>query len=133
MNLEIVILAAGKGARMHSSLPKALQRLGGKPLLAHVLETAASLEHCGIHAVIGHGADLVRRTFENPDFPFAGVSGLNWVLQEKQLGTGHAVQQAMPRVDVDLVLVLCGDVPLVRPRTLRKTGRAGRRRQRRPC
>lgn len=120
MNLEIVILAAGKGARMHSSLPKALQRLGGKPLLAHVLETAASLEHSGIHAVIGHGAELVRRTFENPDFPFAGVSGLNWVLQEKQLGTGHAVQQAMFGINADLVLVLYGDVPLVRPGTLRE-------------
>ena len=119
MKLEIVILAAGKGARMHSSMPKALQRLGGRPLLAHVLEAAASLEQSGIHAVIGHGAELVRRTFQNPDFPFAGLAGLNWVLQQQQLGTGHAVQQAMPRVTADLVLVLYGDVPLVLPDTLR--------------
>ena len=119
MKLEIVILAAGKGARMHSSMPKALQRLGGRPLLAHVLEAAASLEQSGIHTVIGHGAELVRRTFQNPDFPFAGLAGLNWVLQQQQLGTGHAVQQAMPRVTADLVLVLYGDVPLVLPDTLR--------------
>lgn len=119
MKLQIVILAAGQGTRMFSSLPKAVHRLGGKPLLAHVLETAASLDNSGIHAVIGHGAELVRQTFESPDFPFAGNSGLNWVLQERQLGTGHAMRQAMPHVEADLVLVLYGDVPLVRPHTLR--------------
>ncbi|MDE0480131.1 MAG: bifunctional UDP-N-acetylglucosamine diphosphorylase/glucosamine-1-phosphate N-acetyltransferase GlmU, partial [Gammaproteobacteria bacterium] len=120
MKLEIVILAAGQGTRMFSSLPKVLHRLGGKPLLAHVLQAAASLDNSGIHAVIGHGAELVRQTFESPDFPFAGVDGPNWVLQEQQLGTGHAVQQAMPQVSGDLVLVLSGDVPLVRPDTLRE-------------
>ena len=119
MSLEIVILAAGQGTRMHSALPKALHRLGGKPLLAHVLEAAASLDNSGIHAVIGHGAELVRRTFESPDFPFAGSGGLNWVPQERQLGTGHAAQQAMPHVNAELVLVLYGDVPLVCPDTLR--------------
>ena len=119
MKLEIVILAAGQGTRMFSSLPKALHRLGGKPLLAHVLEAAASLDNSGIHAVIGHGAELVRQTFESPDSPFAGIGVPNWVLQEQQLGTGHAVQQAMPHVDADLVLALAGDVPLVRPDTLR--------------
>lgn len=119
MKLQIAILAAGQGSRMFSSLPKALHRLGGKPLLAHVLETAASLDNSGIHAVIGHGAELVRQTFESPDFPYVANGGLNWVLQERQLGTGHAVQQAMPHVDADLVLVLYGDVPLVRPDTLR--------------
>ncbi len=119
MKLQIVILAAGQGTRMFSSLPKVLHRLGGKPLLAHVLETAASLDNSGIHAVIGHGAELVRHTFESPDFPFADIGRPNWVLQEQQLGTGHAVQQAMPHVDADLVLVLSGDVPLVRPDTLR--------------
>lgn len=118
MKLQIVILAAGQGTRMFSSLPKALHRLGGKPLLAHVLEAAASLDNSGIHAVIGHGAELVRRTFESPDFPYVANGSLNWVLQERQLGTGHAVQQAMPHVDADLVLVLYGDVPLVRPDTL---------------
>ena len=120
MKLEIVILAAGQGTRMFSSLPKVLHRLGGKPLLAHVLESASSLDNSGIHAVIGHGAELVRQTFESPDFPFADVDGPNWVLQEQQLGTGHAVQQAMPQVSGDLVLVLSGDVPLVRPDTLRE-------------
>ena len=120
MKLEIVILAAGKGARMHSSLPKALQRLGGRPLLAHVLDAAASLDYSAVHIVVGHGAELVRRTFEKPDFPFTGVAGLNWVLQAQQLGTGHAVKQAMPQVEGDLLLVLYGDVPLVRPDTLRE-------------
>ncbi len=120
MKLQIVILAAGQGTRMFSSLPKVLHRLGGKPLLAHVLEAAASLDNSGIHAVIGHGAELVRQTFESHDFPFAGIGGPNWVRQEQQLGTGHAVQQAMPHVDADLVLVLSGDVPLVRPDTLRE-------------
>ena len=118
MKLQIVILAAGQGTRMFSSLPKALHRLGGRPLLAHVLEAAAALDNSGIHAVIGHGAELVRRTFESPDFPCVANGSLNWVLQERQLGTGHAVQQAMPHVDADLVLVLYGDVPLVRPDTL---------------
>ncbi|MYE99699.1 MAG: UDP-N-acetylglucosamine diphosphorylase/glucosamine-1-phosphate N-acetyltransferase [Gammaproteobacteria bacterium] len=120
MKLEIVILAAGQGTRMFSSLPKVLHRLGGKPLLAHVLESASSLDNSGIHAVVGHGAELVRQTFESPDFPFADIGGLNWVLQEQQLGTGHAVQQAMPQVSGDLVLVLSGDVPLVRPDALRE-------------
>ena len=113
MKLEIVILAAGKGSRMHSSLPKVLHRLGGRPLLAHVLQAAASLDHCGIHAVVGQGAEKVRAAFGSPDTP-----RLEWVLQQQQLGTGHAVQQAMPGVESDLVLVLCGDVPLVRSATL---------------
>ena len=116
--LEIIILAAGKGSRMRSSLPKVLHPLGGRPLLAHVLETVASLNHSGIHAVIGHGADQVRSAFDSADssdFPFPGP---NWVLQERQLGTGHAVQQALPAVKADAVLVLCGDVPLVRRETL---------------
>ncbi len=120
MNLEIVILAAGKGSRMHSALPKALQRLGGRPLLAHVLETAELLEHRGVHVVVGHGAKLVRRTFQSPDFPFCARREPNWVLQDRQLGTGHALQQALPHVNSDLVLALYGDVPLVRAETLRE-------------
>ncbi len=119
MKLEVVILAAGKGTRMHSGMPKALHRLGGRPLLAHVLQAAAALDPAAVHAVVGHGAELVRRTFANPDFPAAGIPGLNWVAQERQLGTGHAVRQALPQVAADLLLVLCGDVPLVRPDTLR--------------
>ncbi len=115
MKLEIIILAAGKGSRMRSDLPKALHPLGGRPLLSHVFETAASLDHCGIHAVIGHGAGQVRRSFHFSEFP-----AVNWVPQERQLGTGHAVQQAMPGISADLVLVLYGDVPLVRRATLKR-------------
>ncbi len=115
MKLEIIILAAGKGSRMRSDLPKALHLLGGRPLLSHVFETAASLDHCGIHAVIGHGAGQVRRSFHFSEFP-----AVNWVPQERQLGTGHAVQQAMPGISADLVLVLYGDVPLVRRATLKR-------------
>ncbi len=115
MKLEIIILAAGKGSRMRSGLPKVLHPLGGRPLLSHVFETAAGLDHCGIHAVIGHGAGQVRRRFDSPEF-----SAVNWVPQERQLGTGHAVQQAMPGISADLALVLYGDVPLVRRDTLQK-------------
>ena len=115
MKLEIIILAAGKGSRMRSDLPKALHPLGGRPLLSHVFETAASLDHCGIHAVIGHGSGQVRRSFHFSEFP-----AVNWVPQERQLGTGHAVQQAMPGISADLVLVLYGDVPLVRRATLKR-------------
>lgn len=115
MKLEIIILAAGKGSRMRSDLPKALHPLGGRPLLSHVFETAASLDHCGIHAVIGHGAGQVRRSFHFSDFP-----AVNWVPQERQLGTGHAVRQAMPGISADLALVLYGDVPLVRRGTLQR-------------
>lgn len=120
MKLEAIILAAGKGTRMYSSLPKALHRLGGKPLLAHVLEAAATLRPAGVHVVIGHGADNVRRIFESPDFIRSSAGGPNWVSQEQQLGTGHAVQQAMSHIGADLVMVLYGDVPLVRPETLQR-------------
>ena len=120
MKLEVVILAAGKGTRMYSSLPKALHCLGGRPLLAHVLEAAQSLQHSGVHVVIGQGAGLVRDTFESPDFKFPGAKSLNWVLQEQQLGTGHAIQQVMPHVGAEIVLVLFGDVPLVRAATLQR-------------
>jgi len=119
MQFSIVILAAGKGARMQGSLPKTLHRLGGKPLLAHVLDAAAALGHSAIHVVVGHGAELVRQAFASPDFPcLVTAAELNWVLQQPPLGTGHAVQQAMPRVRAEVVLVLYGDVPAVRPETL---------------
>lgn len=111
MSLSIVILAAGQGTRMRSSLPKVLHPLGGRPLLAHVLERANELGADRIHVVVGHGADRVRETF--PD------AGVNWVLQERQLGTGHAVAQAMPAIPDDhVVLVMYGDVPLIRKSTL---------------
>lgn len=110
--LSVVILAAGQGKRMKSQLPKVLQPLGGRPLLAHVLDTARSLDAASIHVVYGHGGERVRETL--PD------AQLHWALQAEQLGTGHAVQQAMPQVPDDhLVLVLYGDVPLLRASTLR--------------
>ena len=119
MSLEIVILAAGQGKRMRSELPKVLHPLAGRPLLAHVLDTARALGAAGTFVVHGHGAEKVREAF-----PGAGVE---WVLQAEQLGTGHAVQQAMPRLRGDgEVLVLYGDVPLVREATLRRLVEAGR-------
>jgi bifunctional UDP-N-acetylglucosamine pyrophosphorylase/glucosamine-1-phosphate N-acetyltransferase len=119
MPLSVVILAAGQGKRMASDLPKVLQPLAGRPLLAHVIDTARSLNPAAIHVVYGHGGERVREAF--PD------SGICWVLQAEQLGTGHAVQQAMHGIPDDhIVLVLYGDVPLVRAATLSDlAGRAG--------
>jgi bifunctional UDP-N-acetylglucosamine pyrophosphorylase / glucosamine-1-phosphate N-acetyltransferase len=110
--LSVVILAAGQGKRMKSDLPKVLQPLAGHPLLAYVLDAAAALEPAMIHAVYGHGGEQVRLAVRAPN--------LRWVLQSEQLGTGHAVQQALPGVPDDhMVLVLYGDVPLIRTETLR--------------
>ena len=111
MPLSIIILAAGQGTRMRSSLPKVLHELGGRPLLAHVIETARALESADIHVVIGHGAGHVQDAFPDPD--------IHWVMQEQQLGTGHAVAQVMPAVaDDHTVLVMYGDVPLISAATL---------------
>ena len=111
MKLSIIILAAGQGTRMNSTRPKVLHPLGGRPLLAHVLDTARTLQTADIHVVIGHGAEQVRAVLPDTD--------IHWVLQEQQLGTGHAVAQAMPAVpDENTVLVMYGDVPLVRRQTL---------------
>jgi len=111
MPLSVVILAAGQGKRMKSDLPKVLQPLAGRPLLGHVLDTAAGLEAAATCVVYGHGAEQVLRSFEGRD--------VRWVLQAEQHGTGHAVMQAMPQVPDDhLVLVLYGDVPLVQLDTL---------------
>ncbi|HEY6641468.1 bifunctional UDP-N-acetylglucosamine diphosphorylase/glucosamine-1-phosphate N-acetyltransferase GlmU [Povalibacter sp.] len=111
MPLSIVILAAGQGKRMKSDLPKVLQPLAGQPLLSHVLATAKSLGADSIHVVYGHGGDQVReRLVDEP---------VNWVLQAEQLGTGHAVAQAMPHIPDDhQVLILYGDVPLIRKSSL---------------
>ncbi|HYA38954.1 MAG TPA: bifunctional UDP-N-acetylglucosamine diphosphorylase/glucosamine-1-phosphate N-acetyltransferase GlmU [Candidatus Methylomirabilis sp.] len=110
--LEIVILAAGQGKRMYSDTPKVLHRLGGRALLAHVLDSARALQPAAVHVVYGHGGERVREAF-----PQAQV---NWVRQAEQKGTGHAVAQALPAVaDRSVVLVLYGDVPLIRPETLR--------------
>jgi bifunctional UDP-N-acetylglucosamine pyrophosphorylase/glucosamine-1-phosphate N-acetyltransferase len=112
MKLAVVILAAGQGKRMKSDLPKVLQPLAGMPLLAHVVSRARLLEPSSIHVVYGHGGDAVRAAIRDAD--------LKWSLQVEQLGTGHAVAQAMPEVsDDELALILYGDVPLIRPETLR--------------
>lgn len=111
--LEIIILAAGQGKRMYSDTPKVLHHVAGRPLLAHVLESAGSLKPAAVHVVYGHGGEQVRAAF-----PMAKV---NWVRQAEQRGTGHAVAQAIPAVaDRAKVLVLYGDVPLIRPETLRE-------------
>ena len=120
MTLAVVVLAAGQGKRMRSSLPKVLHPLGGKPLLAHVLDAARQLEPEQLIVVHGHGGEAVR----------AAVAGtaIDWVEQAERLGTGHALAQALPRVKRGAtVLVLNGDVPLVRPDTMRSLVRAARR------
>lgn len=116
--LNVVILAAGLGKRMQSDLPKVLHPIAGKPMLAHVLDTARALNPARIVVVVGHGADTVKAAFaDQPDLQFA--------LQSPQQGTGHAVQQAIPFLldsgsPDDATLVLYGDVPLVQPETLQR-------------
>ena len=113
MPLDVVVLAAGQGKRMRSDLPKVLHPLAGRALLAHVLDTARSLSPRKTVVVHGHGAERVRAAFPQAD--------LEWVLQAEQLGTGHAVQQAMPKVDAEsTVVILYGDVPLVRAESLKR-------------
>lgn len=110
--LSVVILAAGKGKRMASDLPKVLHRIGGKPLLGHVLATASGLGAATRLVVYGHGGETVKTTF-------ASEQGVIWVEQAQQLGTGHAMAQALPLLeDASVVLVLYGDVPLIRAETL---------------
>ena len=113
MAMNVVILAAGQGKRMHSDLPKVLHPLAGKPLLGHVLDTAREIGATKICVVYGHGGEQVRAALDAPD--------LTWALQEPQLGTGHAVLQAMPAaVPSAPTLILYGDVPLIRTSTLRR-------------
>jgi bifunctional UDP-N-acetylglucosamine pyrophosphorylase/glucosamine-1-phosphate N-acetyltransferase len=110
--MNIVILAAGQGKRMYSALPKVLHRLAGKPLLAHVIDTATSLGPERVCIVYGHGGETVRQAFSD--------ANVEWALQEPQLGTGHAVQQALPHMALDdVTLILYGDVPLVTADTMR--------------
>ncbi|MFA0809709.1 bifunctional UDP-N-acetylglucosamine diphosphorylase/glucosamine-1-phosphate N-acetyltransferase GlmU [Microbulbifer epialgicus] len=111
MTIDVVILAAGKGSRMHSNLPKVLHPIGGIPMLGRVIDTARQLGEVEITVVIGHGAELVREHFAD--------SGVKFVEQAEQLGTGHAVAQAIPNFREDArILVLYGDVPLVKLGTL---------------
>ncbi len=118
MTLSIVILAAGQGKRMNSALPKVLQPLAGRPLLGHVLTAARALEPAAVHVVYGHGGEQVQAALAGDLAIVAPRS--SWVLQAEQKGTGHAMQQALPVLhDDEIVLVLYGDVPLVQPETLR--------------
>jgi bifunctional UDP-N-acetylglucosamine pyrophosphorylase/glucosamine-1-phosphate N-acetyltransferase len=118
MTLSIVILAAGQGKRMNSALPKVLQPLAGRPLLGHVLAAARALEPAAVHVVYGHGGEQVQAAL-GADLAAAAPRS-SWVLQAEQKGTGHAMQQALPALqDDEIVLVLYGDVPLVQPETLR--------------
>lgn len=111
MTLAVVTLAAGKGSRMKSDLPKVLHPLAGKPMLAHVLSSAQALGDAKLHVVIGHGAEQVQQQMQAFDICYA--------LQTEQNGTGHAVAQAMPNVDASAtVLILYGDVPLIASDTL---------------
>lgn len=111
MSVDVVILAAGQGSRMKSSLPKVLHAVGGKPMVQHVIDSAMSLPEAKVHVVVGHGAELVKAELEGQSVSFA--------LQAEQLGTGHAVAQAMPEIaNEGTVLVLYGDVPLTPTATM---------------
>lgn len=110
MSLDIVILAAGQGTRMRSALPKVLHPIAGKSMLAHVVDTARKLKPQSIQVVIGHGAETVREQLAADDVSF--------VVQSEQLGTGHAVAQAVPNLKAENTLVLYGDVPLIEASTL---------------
>ncbi|MCW3147746.1 bifunctional UDP-N-acetylglucosamine diphosphorylase/glucosamine-1-phosphate N-acetyltransferase GlmU [Stutzerimonas stutzeri] len=112
MSLDIVILAAGQGTRMRSSLPKVLHPVAGKSMLGHVIDTARALKPRSIQVVIGHGAEQVRERLAGSD--------LNFVVQAEQLGTGHAVAQALPNLSAERVLILYGDVPLIEAQTLQR-------------
>ncbi len=113
MDLSVVILAAGQGSRMRSKLPKVLHKLAHKPLLTHVIDVAEQLSAQDIHVVYGHGGEEVRDALS--------ARNVSWVKQEEQLGTGHAVAQAVPHlVDDHVVLVLYGDVPLTTKETLQQ-------------
>ncbi|SEP58413.1 bifunctional UDP-N-acetylglucosamine diphosphorylase/glucosamine-1-phosphate N-acetyltransferase GlmU [Basfia succiniciproducens] len=111
--LSVVILAAGKGTRMYSDLPKVLHKIAGKPMVKHVIDTAKQLSADQIHLIYGHGADLLKSHLA--DEP------VNWVFQAEQLGTGHAMQQAAPFfADDENILMLYGDSPLISKETLEK-------------
>lgn len=112
MSLDIVILAAGQGTRMRSAMPKVLHPVAGQSMLGHVIDTARALSPTAIHVVIGHGAEQVRERLSAEDVSF--------VMQTEQLGTGHAVAQALPALSAERVLILYGDVPLIETQTLER-------------
>src|SRR5688572_522164 len=113
MSVNVVILAAGQGKRMYSQLPKVLHTLAGRPMIEHVLAAADVLSPRQVCVVYGHGGERVREALARPELAFAR--------QEPQLGTGHAVQQALPVLsDAETTVVLCGDVPLIKGETLQR-------------
>jgi bifunctional UDP-N-acetylglucosamine pyrophosphorylase/glucosamine-1-phosphate N-acetyltransferase len=113
MSLHVIILAAGKGTRMRSSLPKVLHHVAGRPMVSHVIATARKLNADKIHLVYGHGGEVMQAKLNEAD--------VEWVLQAEQLGTGHAVAQATPTIPDDAnVLVLYGDTPLITTETLQE-------------
>jgi bifunctional UDP-N-acetylglucosamine pyrophosphorylase/glucosamine-1-phosphate N-acetyltransferase len=113
MNFSVVVLAAGKGTRMKSSLPKVLHPIGGKPMVQHIVDTVKKLGASNIHIVYGHGREQLQNQLSH--------NNLSWCLQDQQLGTGHAVQQAAPLIqDDENVLILVGDAPLIKESTLRQ-------------
>ncbi len=113
MSTNVVILAAGKGTRMRSTLPKVLQPLAGRPLLGHVIETAKKIKADHIITIFGHGGNLVKSAFAHED--------IQWVEQTEQLGTGHAVKVTLPVLPQDgISLILSGDVPCVQQETLQR-------------
>ena len=115
--MEVIILAAGEGTRMYSAKPQALHSIGGRAMLEHVVLAARELSPNNIHVVIGSEEAQIRGHFKGGD-----SAGINWVLQAERLGTGHAVQQALPDIDArderNCVMVLYGDVPLIKSLTL---------------
>ncbi|MEZ0121439.1 MAG: bifunctional UDP-N-acetylglucosamine diphosphorylase/glucosamine-1-phosphate N-acetyltransferase GlmU [Candidatus Reddybacter sp.] len=113
MLLDVLVLAAGKGTRMRSDLPKVLHCLAGKPLLGHVFTSVQALDNAAINTIVGHGKELIQEAFANQP--------VNWIDQTSQLGTAHAVLQAIPALRDDAkVLIVYGDVPLIKSRTLEK-------------
>lgn len=111
MSLNVVILAAGKGTRMKSDLPKVLHPVAGKPMVRHVIDTAKQLQAQTVNVVYGYAGDVLQNVLKHEP--------VQWVEQAEQLGTGHAVRQALPNIaDDDVVLVLYGDVPLIQAETL---------------
>jgi len=112
MSIEVVVLAAGQGSRMKSGLPKVLHPIAGKPMLAHVLDSAREVKAEALHVVVGHGAEQVQEYF-------ADDKDLTWALQKEQKGTGHAVQMALEHLaEEGVTLILYGDVPLIQSNTL---------------
>ncbi len=112
MNIDVVVLAAGQGSRMKSDLPKVLHPIAGKPMLAHVLDTARSVKADAFHVVIGHGSEKVKSQFQDTD-------NIQWAMQLEQKGTGHAVMMALENLAASgVTLILYGDVPLIQANTL---------------